>query len=147
MTIEIAISLQRVLDEIYAMSALGHYLSHSPRPEILGRDNSSALCRLARHACAELVYSLGACVRATNLIDEPDADIITVSIEAASDAVMHRLRPLMQSALSASVLAIAYSGVDTAVSDRFAGLYADNKIALRRLAMSTDAPARLRPAM
>ena len=142
----VAIDTERVLEHVYAFCALDFFTDKSPRPDVLGRDNKDALMCLILHCASDLVYRLGRHVTATSLTDEEPDRIITVELELADSATYLSLRPLLEAALAASVMATAYSGCKTALSATYGALYDRNMASALALLSAADKPGLIRPA-
>lgn len=138
----IAISLDRVLECVYASAALGFHTASpkAERPDVLGHDQAPALKCVARRTAAEFIFSLGRGVCATNLVDEPDADIITIDLAVPPTLCTDALCTLAESALAASTLAVAYSGSDARTSDTYTRFYTATLGRLKSLLLDPGLP-------
>ena len=141
----IALSVERVLDSIYAYSAIDYFTSGEDRPSVLGRDNSGALKRMASNAAAHIIFRLTPPAVATSLLDEPDADIITVDFDADSPG-MSNLRPALESAVAAAVMSVAWAGKNSAMSDTYSRLCDTNVEAALAILRIPPCPGRIEPA-
>ena len=144
----IAIDTERVLEHLYAFSALDFFTDKSPRPEILGRDNKEALLCLMRHCAAELVYRLSPHVCGTNLCDETPNRLITVDFELPDEPSHYlSIRPLLEAALAATVMSTAYSGSRATLSATYGKLYERNMASALTMLAASERPGFIRKAM
>ncbi len=135
-----AIDTERVLEHIYAYCAIDFFTSKDSRPEVLGRDQSAALRRVITNVAAELLYHLGPAVRETSLLDNPEDTIITMQLEMSRDDSLANLRPLLESALAASVMSVVYAGANAYLSSTYATLYERQMSDLSRLIYRSGRP-------
>ncbi len=105
------ISVDRVLESIYAACAVDFFTARQERPAVLGRDSEAALRRLTINAAAGLILKLSPYAVATGLLDEPDADIITIEFDTEGlPGDTGAMRSALEAALAATVMAVAWSG-------------------------------------
>lgn len=122
-----ALSINRILENIYAFCALDYFTSKQARPEILGRDQAPALRRLICSAAAEMIFRLTPPITATNLTEESDSEIISIELDLdENNGPIEGLRPALESALAASVMALAWCGNSASLSDTYATLFNKN---------------------
>lgn len=118
-----AISVERVLESIFAVCAVDFMTSNQERPTVLGRDSEAALRRMTVNAAAGLILRLSPYAVSTNLTEVPDADIITV--EFADEALLAggtAMRTALEGALAATVMSVAWSGSCAAMADSYGRL-------------------------
>lgn len=141
----VAISLERVLESVYAFCALDYFTSKEARPNILGRGQEPALRKMARRAAAELVYRLLPFAVGTNL-DKDDGDIISIDLDIPDGAPLPGMRQLLEDALAASVMAVAWAGSSSALSDSYRRAYDSALDSLVASLRSLDKPGRIEAA-
>lgn len=150
MTTTIAISVDRVLESIYASAAIDTLNNPSARANIVCRDDAPALRHLVRNGAAALIFALTPPVSSSNLSDlRYDGDIITVDIDLPDD-VAERLsgsiRPLFESALASHVLGILWTGKDSRLGAMYVSMAADAMESLRRRLSAPGKPGFIAPA-
>lgn len=141
----VAISLERVLESVYAFCALDYFTSKEARPNILGRGQEPALRKMARRAAAELVYRLLPFAVGTNL-DKDDGDIISIDLDIPDGAPLPGMRQLLEDALAASVMAVAWAGNNAKLSDSYRHTYDSALDGLVAGLRSLDKPGRIEAA-
>lgn len=146
MNTEIGISVARVIENVYAVSALDYINRADGSASIVGRDQSKAIERLVRQAAAEVIYNMGHAVTETNLLSEPETDIITISLELPEGPETGVIRQLIENALSASALAVMNAGHNSALSDTYALLYRRLDTLLGSHFKAPGKPGRIQPA-
>lgn len=115
----IALSVDRVLEAVYADTALHHFQQPDAFPSVLGKANSAALRTLARNCCARIVYELIPAASGTSILNDSNPDIITIDFDTAEE--IPALREALECALSQAILAGAWAGYKSELSE----LYAD----------------------
>ncbi len=141
----VALSIERVLESVYAFCALDYFTSKEPRPEILGREQASALRRLISRAACELIYRLMPVAVGTNLDIDSDDDIISIDLDIdSSDAPA--LRRTLEEALASSVMAVAWTGCNAATSDCYHKAYERTLAALMGTIRCPGKPGRIEAA-
>lgn len=148
----IALSIDRILENIYALAAMDSYTRAEERPAVLGRGQAPALRRLITGAAARVIYAMAPAVTATNLSDiGADDDIVEINFDDAVEAsgeLYAGLRPLLESAVANAVMAAVWAPSSATLSDIYTTMYADViALAGRTLALHTGTPGRLRPAV
>ena len=111
----IAADIARVLEKVYALSALKAIADGSAGiRETLGEDHEAALRQIAPGAMAEITARLGSIVRETNLAEiTDDSPALTLSVETQTEN-HGGLRLLIEDALALTILARAMAGSDAA---------------------------------
>lgn len=138
MTQTIALSIDRILENIYAYSALDYYTTKNERPTILGRNEAPALRQLIRNSATSLIYRLTPPAIGWNLDDE---EIITIDFEIAENFAS--LRSYLESILAAQVMSVAWAGASTNLSNFYAdAVDQDIEVILAKLRFS-DKPGRI----
>lgn len=150
MTTTIAISVDRVLESIYASAAIDTLNNPSARAGIVCRDDAPALSRLVRNGAAALIFALTPPVTSSNLSDlRYDGDIITVDIDLPDDVAGHlsgSIRPLFESALAYQVLGILWTGKDSHLGAMYVSMAAEALESLRRRFSAPGKPGFITPA-
>lgn len=141
-----AIDTDRVLEQVYACCAIDYMARSERRPDVLGAGQREGLRRIACGAAAELVYRLAPAVKSTSLASTPDSPIITIDVDIPPAAEALGLRPQLELALAASVLAIAYAGADTRMSANYAAMLERCMAEVCRIVFRTDIPGRIEAA-
>ncbi|MCM1066091.1 MAG: hypothetical protein NC418_00775 [Muribaculaceae bacterium] len=141
-----AIDTDRVLEQVYACCAIDYLARSGDRPEVLGAGQREALRRIACGAAAEIVYSISPAVKATSLLAAPDSPIITLDVDVPDAVQTLSLRPQLELALAASVLAIAYAGADAAMSANYGAMQQRCMEEVKRIVFRTDIPGRIEAA-
>lgn len=107
----IGISITRILDGIYAASALRN--ATDERRAILSRDNSAALRRVAADAAAFCALHFAAYIASTNLTGFNPADDDIITIDFVYDITAPGLvRSVLEAAVSAAILQTAGLSVE-----------------------------------
>lgn len=144
--ITISLSVNRILETVYAFCAADYFTSKEERPAVLGRGQEAALRRLISNAAAEMIYRLTPPAVGTSLIDEPDADIITIDFKLPEDFdMLLTIRPCLESALAASVMAVAWTGNNAEMAKGYADTYNRNLENLLRTLPVLGKPGRIEP--
>ncbi len=150
MTTTIAISVERVLESIYASAAIDTLNAPSALAGIVCRDDAPALRRLVRNGAAALIFALTPPVTSSNLADlQYDGDIITVDIDLPDDVAISlsgTIRPLFESALASQVLGIMWTGKDSRLGAMYVSMAADALESLRRRFSAPGKPGFIAPA-
>lgn len=139
----IAISIDRVLEDIYAYSAL-EFFGGAHRPSVLGRQQAPALRNIARAEAVRVAYELPC----ASGVDDTDADILTYTIAVADTYPTGHWADLpraIQTVVVYGVLAMTYSACDMDICRHFSALQAE---AITRIAHRTGAggaPGFIRP--
>ncbi len=140
MTRTIALSIERILESIYACSALDYYTTKNDRPTVLGRNEAPALRQLIRNSAASLIFRLTPPAISWNLDDE---EVITVDFDMADG--FSSLRSYLESILAAHVMSIAWAGASASLSDFYADVVdKDTEVLLAKLRL-IDKPGRIEP--
>lgn len=105
----IALSITTIVDNLLARTALRHLLD-SARPPLLTRDQTPALSRLIRQRFASIVASIEGC---HIKLPATDDDILAFESRVVEPL---RLMALVEQAVTDSVLACAYQGIDAGYS-------------------------------
>lgn len=151
MNFTVSLDTGRILENIYAYSALGYFsASAAEKPEVLGREHKTALLTIIMHRAAQIVYELAPFVAATSLVDSPErTDIITIEFdlpETAKAQEVSHLRPLLEGAVASAVLASAWCTVNASVCDRFNAMLCENMSKIRASRVFRGKPGRIVPA-
>ena len=150
MTTTIAISVERVLESIYASAAIDTLNAPSALAGIVCRDDAPALRRLVRNGAAALIFALTPPATSSNLADlQYDGDIITVDIDLPDDVAVSlsgTIRPLFESALAYQVLGIMWTGKDSRLGAMYVSMAADAMESLRRRLSAGGKPGFITPA-
>ena len=150
MTSTISISIDRILESIYALAAVDTLQSPPGRSNVVCRDDAPALRRLVRDSAAAIIFGITPPVTGSSLSDPlDDGDIITVDLELPEDAVGRlsgTIRPLLESALSAQVLCILWTGTDAGLGDMYMSMVRDAVSSLKRKLSGFDRPGFIHPA-
>lgn len=115
----IAISVDAIVDDLLAQTALRHYVDRND-PPLLTRDRKPALERAIRGVIASMAVEIGAAL----ITDVEPSDVIILELELPATVSAGALRGLMQQAVGASVTVTAYAGVDQNVVRRHEKLFA-----------------------
>ena len=138
-----AISLDRILEDVYAYSAL-EYFTTPRRPSVLGRAQADALRRIARAEAARVAYELP-CATGD---DDTDRDIISYTITVSDTFPTEHWADLpraLQTIVAYGVLAMTYSACDTGISRHFSALQDDAIVRLSQRVGAMDKPGFIRP--
>ncbi|MDE6134012.1 MAG: hypothetical protein K2F79_00355 [Muribaculaceae bacterium] len=108
----VAISIDKILDTVYAYSALA--ATRDPSAAVVGRDDAPALRRIARSLLDELLVSVG---QGVIRVDDSDDDIITVEFDFdAADSRAGAIGRVLCSALCSGLASRVLPG-DAALSE------------------------------
>lgn len=143
----IAISIERILDSIYAFCALDCATAASPRPSLPGLDDAPALRRLIRTNAASTVYRLHPQLSSPDLDRGPEEDIITIDVAdtvPADKAAM--LRPTLEAALATGAMSVLWAGVDSGLAATYGWLSAEAASALASSVRDMGLPGRIEAA-
>lgn len=151
MNFTVSLDTERILENIYAYSALGYFsASATEKPEVLGRGQKTALLNIILNRAVQIVYELSPFVAATSLVDSPDrTDIITIEFGLPDTTKGHEvlhLRPLLEGAVASAVLASAWCTVNAGVCDRFNAMLCENMTKIRSSRVFRGKPGRIVPA-
>ena len=123
MNATISISVERVLDSVYAHSAAEIVSSGVERPEVLGRNHRDMLRVITRDTIAGLAFTLAHIVEDTNVGDTPIPDVITLDLRLPEYLSLAMLQACVETAVAAGVLAQAWSGSDGPMAERYSKAY------------------------
>lgn len=141
----IALSIEKILENVYAFAALEHFSGTPERPEVLGREQEPALRRIIRGTASALVYRLMPHVKNFEVSVEGDNSEI-IEIDFGSE-LFFNLRPALESALAAYVVAVAYTGINARVADTYDRISSQHIAEIfRALSSSEPLPGRITPA-
>ena len=109
----LSLSLKRVIDCAYAISALRCHTHGTIRPAVLCRDNEAALRRAALVAVSGCLLRLVHVLKRTNIAGfDTDADDVVEIVFRDGVAEPPEIRPALESAAAAGILSIAYGEAD-----------------------------------
>ncbi len=138
-----AISVSRILDVVYAMSAIT--AESSDRPPVIGERREKALRRLTYHCACRLLPALSGIVRLSEEPDDPsEAELIYFEGNVCNgDPIGATLRIYLENALAAALMAAVWQETDPAVAQAYTAVVESNTLSLRNLSHTTD--ARIKP--
>ena len=119
----VSLSIDRILESVYAHSAAEVVSSGVARPEVLGNAHREMLRVLTRDTIAGLSFTLAHVVEDTNIADTPIPDIITLTMRIPDLLAPAVVRTAMESAVAAGVLAQVWSGSESPMASRYARAY------------------------
>ena len=143
----IAISIERILQSVYAMSALDHFNArHRP---VLGTDHRKALRRMVLDCTAQIVYRMTPPAVETNILDEDDEqDVITIDLELRSQPDwLPALRSTLENVLINKVYGTLWTGFDVNFANRYNKLADDALDRVATLLASVEKPPRIEAGM
>ena len=142
-----AISVNRVLESVYAFAALD-YIAVKERPEVLGRGQVQLLRKVILHCMATIIAELAPVAVGSSLSDHVDGDIITIDFDLPDNGKSWtHLRSSLESALAAEVMQLAWSGTDTMLAGVYAEMASHCTGALRASILGAKGfPGRIEPA-
>lgn len=134
-----SLSINVILTQVLAEAALRHHLK-SDRPALLTLDHRPALATLATGAfgmiCLALMPAVTDCsLGADALSPDPVHDLLQADIDLPDGTSPVALRLLLEHAIASHILAEAYSGTDTHLSDTFRREY-DTAVRAARSALT-----------
>ena len=130
----LSLSLKRVIDCAYAISALRCHTHGTIRPAVLCRDNEAALRRAALVAVSGCLLRLVHVLKRTNIAGfDTDADDVVEPPE---------IRPALESAAAAGILSIAYGEADGDAASHYQRAFDEAVDAIAHLDLP---PASFRP--
>lgn len=139
----LSLSLRRIVDCAYAVSALRCHTHGTDRPAVLSRDNEAALRRAALVAVSSCLLRLVHVLKRTNIAGfDPDADDVVEIVFRDGVAEPPELRPALESAAAAGILSIAYGDAGSDEACHFERAFDDAVAAIAHL---DSPPASFRP--
>lgn len=145
MPTSIAISVDRILEGVYAHSAAQSIIGDIDRPEILGRDHKPMLRVLCRDVLTAIAMNLGSALSGSNMADNPMPDIIILDIELPQFTIPDMLRAAIETAVAAGVLAKAWSGSNTPVYERYTDIWRMAAATIKNLISAGPLPGAIKP--
>ncbi len=145
MTTAIAISIDRILEGVYAHSAAESIIGDADRPEILGRDHKPMLRVLCRETLAAIALSMGQSLAGSNLAEDPMPDIITLDLYLPQFMVPDMLRAAIETAMAAGVLAKAWSGSKSPIYERYNEAWRITCATVKNLLATGPLPGAIKP--
>lgn len=146
MEAQFSLSTERILSEIYALTALRH-LDPAERPWLLSRANEPALRRVLIGCFGDLVLGLLPLVTDTNVADvTEDSPHLVMTLRLPDDApepMPPLIRGLAERALARMVFAFVYSDTDTAAAQGARLLSDQLRLEIRRTLCADDCDVRL----
>lgn len=148
----IALSIDRILENIYALAALDSCTRRVERPGLLGRGQATALRRVITCQAARLVYSLLPVAQGTSLSNFDDNhDIIEIELDTAEgeeQLLYSGLRPLLESAVANATMAAVWAPSSALLAETYTTMFDElMALATRSLALHSGNPGRVRPAV
>lgn len=115
---EIVISTTRILDRIYAETALRHLLDEN-RPPLLHRDRQNALECIVSSAFADMCLALIPAITDCNVGSDADDEMMRMSVDIPDGSALSLpvLRTAIEHAIARKTLADAYQSVDPRYAD------------------------------
>ena len=141
----IAVSIDRILEGVYAHSAAHNINSDNERPEILGRDHKPMLRVLCRATLSGLAMTMGPALKASNLAEEPMPDIIKFEMTLPQFLIPDMLRAAIETAVAAGVLAKAWGGSTNPIFGRYTEICRMATDTIRGLLASGPLPGAISP--
>lgn len=108
MTTTISLFIPRILEEVYAFSALDHSKGLPDCPPLLGRNNEDALRVLVQRAALQVLIKLPVSVSSYTFTDERIEFELRLPSGFGSAALLHAD---LESAVAGLVLASCYTGI------------------------------------
>lgn len=119
----LSLSIDRVLDSVYAHSTAEIVATGITRPEILGRAHTAMLRVIVRDTIAGLSFAMAHAITNSNIGENPIPDIITVDVNLLAELSQPVFRAAVETAVAAGTLAQAWSGSESPMSDRYSRAY------------------------
>lgn len=141
----IAVSIDRILEGVYAHSAAHSINNDTERPEILGRDHKPMLSVLCRDTLAGIAMNLGPALVSSNLARDPMPDIITFEMRLPQFLIPDMLRAAIETAGAAGILAKAWSGSTDPISERYTDICRMSMATIKNLIASGPLPDAISP--
>lgn len=141
----IAISIDRILEGVYAHSAAESINSDTKRPEILGHDHKPMLRVLCRDTLAGLALTMGPALVSTNLAEDPMPDIIKFEMSLPQFLIPDMMRAAIETAAAAGVLAKAWSASNAPAFSRYTEASRMAAATIKNLIASGPLPCAIRP--
>lgn len=139
----LSLSLKRVIDCAYAISALRCHTHGTIRPAVLCRDNEAALRRAALVAVSGCLLRVVHVLKRTNIAGfDTDADDVVEIVFRDGVAEPPELRPALESAAAAGILSIAYGEADGDAASHYQRAFDEAVDAIAHLDLP---PASFRP--
>jgi len=117
MNISIALSVDSIIKNLLAQSALRHYMNDT-RPGLLTCDQAPALRRLIRTRIADVALNLGAEVADM----DSESDTVAMALITPAGVAAPSLRAMIEQTVGAGVAAAAYSAVDPTIAGFYTSL-------------------------
>lgn len=146
MKLNISLSIERILESVYAHSAAHSFDCGKERPSLLGSDQEEMLKSICRDIIAGLFFKMAGSIKSTDLGTSAGGDLISAELEMNDDTVPSVLRTAMETAIAAGVLSAVWAGHDSKLSERYKTVYDDCIALLGRLGYR-DKPGAIRAAV
>ncbi len=146
----IAIDLDRVLEQVFALCALRQIMQPDPGQRVACTDDRPALIHTALTKCADLLCSLGGYVLGNNIGSLPGEGgdtVVTIDIALNEARLAEVIRPVFENTLVNGIMAQLYLSGDSTASEEYAKIAAGTLAAIKTtLAMYRDKPGYITPA-
>ncbi|MDE6207939.1 MAG: hypothetical protein K2M55_09035 [Muribaculaceae bacterium] len=105
----IALSIDRILESVYATSAAEHITADTEQPAILGTAHEAMLRSICRDVIAGLIFAIAPEVADTNIDDSSADDIIEIHLAQDPRYInIHLLRRSFEITAAAGVLSVVW---------------------------------------
>lgn len=145
MTSTISLSIERILDSVYAHSAAEVVSRGVDRPELLGRDHAPMLRTIARDVVAQMSIEVSHLIADTNIAEQPVPDIICLDMRLPDDISLPMLRSAIETAVASGVLAAVWRGCDGIMFDRYMKALEMSLTAVKSMTMRSAMPRAIAP--
>lgn len=119
----LSLSIDRILDSVYAHSAAEIVATGTDRPELLGTSHAAMLRVIVRDTIAGLSFAMAHAITSSNIGDNPIPDIITIDFNLPGGLSQTVFRAAVETAVAAGALAQAWSGSNSPMSGRYTRAY------------------------
>lgn len=139
----IALSVEKILQSVYAYSALQFYTRTDEVPDILGRAHEAMLKILIESKVASLAAELMPAVEYGGC----EGDIIALEVRPVDRELPFVIQSLFEAVVAARVMTAWFVHLDTDVAKIYGDISDKNMIDLRAMLFHPGCPGRIAPAV
>ena len=145
MNTTLSISIERVLESVYAHSAAEIVATGPARPELLSRSHADMLKVITRDTIAGVAFALTPMLTDSNIAAKPMPDIITLEMNLPEGVSQTMLQAAIETAVAAGTLARAWSGSDSPMCQRYSEAYKISIESIARISCFKGLPGAIKP--
>ncbi len=141
----LSLSIDRILDSVYAHSAAEIVATGTERPELLGTSHAKMLRIIVRDTIASMSFVMAHAITGSNIGDNPIPDIITIDFNLPDGLSQTIFRAAVETAVAAGTLAQAWNGSESPMCDRYTRAYDMSLQAILRMVGRGVLPGAISP--